>query len=144
MKRILAILAGLILLSPLLVFAEQAIHAEVDKTELSTDGVLTYKVSITSSGNEPMVPEVPEFDDFSVLSQMQSTQLSFAGDRADKVFEYSFVLRPKKDGELTIKPAVIRVGDQEYSSDSFSINVSPGQTQAPEVMPETGQPRITL
>lgn len=144
MKRILAITAALILVSSLAVFAELTIHAEVDKTELTTEETLTYKVSITSVGNETLFPEIPEFENFLVLSQMQSTQLSFGGAQAEKTFVYSFVLRPKKDGELTIKPAVIRVGDQEYSSDSFSINVSPGQTQAPEVMPETGQPRITL
>ncbi len=144
MKMILAIAAGLILFSPLAVFAELAIYAEVDKTELTADGTLTYKVSITSSGNETLVPEIPEFEDFSVLSQMQSTQFSFAGTQAEKTFTYSFVLMPKRDGELTIKPAVIRVGDQEHSSDSFSINVSPGQTQIPKGLPKSGQPRITL
>jgi len=144
MKRILAIAAALILFSPLAVFAEQAIHAEVDKTELTGDQALTYKVSITSLGNETPVLEIPEFEDFSVLSQMQSTQLSFGGAQAEKTFIYNFVLRPKKDGELSIKPAVIRVGDQEHSSDSFKIKVSPGKAQAPEFIPETGEPRITL
>jgi len=144
MKRLFMITAALILFGPLVVFAELAIHAEVDKAELTTDGALSYKVSITSLGNETLVPEIPEFEDFSVLSQMQSTQLSFAGAQAEITKTYNFVLRPKKDGELTIKPAVIRVGDQEYSSDSFKIEVSPGKTQIPTGLPETGQPRITL
>jgi len=144
MKIILAIAAVFFFLNPVTAFADLSIKAEVDKTELTTDEALTYKLSIVFSGDEALVPEIPKFEDFSVISQAESTQFSFGEGMAEKTFIYSFVLMPKKKGEFTIKPTKIKINGREHSSDSFKIKVSPGKIKRQEIIPETDQPQITL
>ena len=123
-------------------FAETSFKAEVDKTSLTTDQVLTYKVSITSTEKLLPLPKFPELADFQILSQVQSSNLSFAEGGPKASLTYVLMLSPKNTGKLKIGPATLKINDQVISTQGFEIEVSQGK--AKPSLPESTEPQVTL
>jgi hypothetical protein len=101
--------------------------AEVDKFKVTTDDVLTYKVTVSSSEQLIPAPKLPEFKDFEVVSQLQSSQMSWGKDGSKTNTEYTFTIIPKTTGKLKIDPAILRIKDKSYSSEEFQIEVAQGE-----------------
>jgi hypothetical protein len=136
-------------------FGEISIKAEVDKTSISTDETLTYKLAITSTENEAAQPQIPKFTGFNVISQAQSSTFSYLKTGPRTVLVFAFILAPNDIGKFKIEPSVIKLKSKTYSTDSFEIEVTQGKAkpQVPpeekpslpeEFQPESGQPKITL
>lgn len=140
---------------PLNVFAETALTAEVNRPKLTTDDTLIYKLTISSTEKNIPPPELPKFEGFSVLSQAQSSTLTWASGNLQSKLIYSYILMPKDTGSFKIKPAKIVINGKAYTSQEFEIKVTQGKTK-PQVEPErrpslpeelqdgSGEPRITL
>jgi hypothetical protein len=136
-------------------FGEISIKAEVDKTSISTDETLTYKLIITSTDNEAPEPEVPKFTGFDVISQAQSSTFSYLKTGPKTILVLAFILAPNDIGKFKIEPSVIKLKGKNYSTDSFEIEVTQGKAK-PQVppeerpslpekfQPESDQPKITL
>jgi len=140
-------------------FAETTIKAEVDRTSITTDENITYKLIITSTEKNIPAPQLPEFKGFNVKSQAQSSTVSFAKSNLKTILVYAYILAPKDTGKFNIEPSQIKIKGKSYSSESFEIEVKQGETkpqhkpkseqeQLPslpeEFQPESGQPQITL
>jgi len=136
-------------------FAEISIKAEVDKTSITTDEALTYKLIITSTDNEAPQPQTPDFAGFNVLSQAQSSTFSYLKTGPKTILVLAFILAPLEVGKFRIEPSVIKLKGKTYAADSFEIEVVQGKAkpQAPpeekpalpeESQPESEQPQITL
>jgi len=136
-------------------FAQTDIKAEVDKTTLTTDDTLIYKITITASDNNIPAPQVPKFEGFSVLSTAQSSTMSFVKNNIKNLLVYAFVLAPLDAGKFKIAPTTIKIKDKVYSTDSFEIEVTQGKTkpQLPQeekpalpqgLLPEAKEPQTTL
>ena len=108
-------------------FAETTIKAEVDKTILTTDDTLTYKIIITSSKRNLLQPDIQKFKGFDVLSSVRSSNISFAKDKIKTFLVYTSILLPTETGKLQIPPASIKVKDKVYLSESFEIEVIQGK-----------------
>lgn len=145
----------LILFSTAPALAEISIKAEVDKTSISTDETLTYKLIITSTDNEAPEPEVPKFTGFNVISQAESSTFSYLKTGPKTILVLAFILAPNDIGKFKIEPSLIKLKGKAYSTDSFEIEVTQGKSkpQVPpeekpslpeEFQPESGQPKITL
>ena len=152
MKKILLSCAMLLVLI-LPVLAETEIRAEVDKTSITTDELLTYKVVITSSEKELPKPKAPDFKGFVIVSQAQSSTSTFVKGGAKSILVLAFILAAKEKGRLRISPCTIKVKGKEYSSQPFEIEVKPGNDSLkpmdePPLMPQlpdrTDEPRATL
>jgi hypothetical protein len=157
MKKI--IVTGIVLISLLLfvveALAETSLKAEVDKTSLTTDEDLTYKLIITSSAKRIPKPKLPTFDGFAVLSNAQTSQISISSGTQKSLLIYVFLLAPAKTGKLRIEPSRIEIEGKSYASEAFKIQVKQGKTK-PQVkpeqksplpkksQPETEQPQISL
>jgi len=107
------------------------IKAEIDKSELTTDDLLNYKVIINSMGKNISLPDFPEFDGFETVSQAHSSNISFSKGEVRRTTTYLFVLLPDKVGKITIGPASISIGNDIYATESFEIEVTQGK-RAPE------------
>jgi len=59
MRNIIAIVIIFIFLFSAVAFAQTSIKAEVNKTSITTDETLTYKITITSSENSYLYPNYP-------------------------------------------------------------------------------------
>ena len=136
-------------------FAGPTIKAEVDKANISTDESLTYKLIITSEDSSIPAPHFPKFQDFIVLSQAESSTMSFAKAGAKTILVYAFILAAKNSGKFKIEPSQIKIGSSVYSSEGFDIEVTQGKrkTQPPprykpplpkQTEPETEEPKVTL
>jgi hypothetical protein len=127
------------------VFAETTIKAEVDKTSITTDDTITYKLTITSTEKKIPQPQLPGFESFSVLSQSQSSTLSFAKSNVETALTYAFVLAPTDVGKFKIEPSHVKSGGKTYSTQSFEIEVTKGKSPLPPAaQPETEEPQFTL
>jgi len=117
----------LFFLSVLNVFAEVSIKAEVDKTKITTDSDLTYKLIVTSTEKNIPAPQLPSLDAFDILSQAQSSTVSLMQSNIKTILVYSFILAAKETGKFSIGPAEIKFKGKTYSSEAFEIEVQPGK-----------------
>lgn len=134
-------------------FADTSIKAQIDKTSLTTDEVLTYQVTIESDVRKLPAPKLPPLEGFITASQAKSSTISWGKDGVKAVVTYVFVLAPKSSGKFKIGAVSIKIGNQDYVSDSFDIEVSPGKPKPkeeavpyrPQELPADRQPpQITL
>lgn len=155
MKKIIVSIAIFIFLLTASSFAETSIKADVDKLSLNTDETLTYKITIASSDKKLPAPQLPEFEGLNVVSQAQSSTVSFVKGDIKTILVYAFILVPSEVGKFKIDPATIKIRGKTYSTDSFEIEVSQGKIRPGvpkeekpalpgESLPESKEPQITL
>jgi hypothetical protein len=116
-------------------FAETSIKAEVNKTRITTDETLDYKLTIISTEKNIPQPELPQFKDFNLISQSQSSSISFGKNTIKTILVYEFILNPLKEGEFKIESSIISVGGKTSSTQSFEIKVTAGKIK-PQVPPK--------
>lgn len=138
MKKIIILSIGLLFFCAALAFAETSLKAEVDKLKITTDGILTYKVALTS--NEQLIPglKFPEFKGFNLVSQGQSQSVSLEKGGISSSLIYTFILSPEAPGKIKIDAASVKIKDKILTSDVFEIEVLPGKNKpqaAPPVKP---------
>lgn len=136
-------------------FAQTSIKAEVNKTSITTDETLTYKIIITSTEKNIPQPQIPKFTGFNVVSEARSSTFSYLKDGPKTILVFAFVLAPADIGKFEIEPSLIKIKDRTYSADAFEIEVTqdkakPKAPQEPEEplpeesLPKSEQPQITL
>lgn len=108
------------------VFAQTSIKAEIDKTSLTTDEVLAYKLIITSLDREIPSPQLPKFTGFKIISSAQSSSVTFIGGTMKTIVVYTFVLAPADSGKLKIEQAYIVINKEKFSTGAFEIEVKKG------------------
>lgn len=139
------------------VYAEVEFKAQVDKNKLASDELLTYKLVITTDEKNIPQPQFPRFEGFNIVSQAESTTISFAKSSTKNTVIYVFVLAPNDPGEFKIESSRLKSKDKTYQTESFEIEVTPGNTkpqprlrQKPskpgDIQPETEteQPQVIL
>lgn len=153
--RFIIFIAAFIFLFMANVFAQTSIKAEVDKTSLSTDEDLTYKTIITSSEKKLPSPQVPKFEGFDIVSQAQSSTISFVKSEIKTILVYVYILAPTNIGKFKIGPSTIKIENKTYSTDTFQIEVTQGKAKPKNLpekklplpekpQPESEEPQVTL
>jgi hypothetical protein len=139
------------------VYAEISIKAEVDKTKLALGEKFSYEILISSTERQTPQAQLPKFDNFYVISQSQSSTISFNKGKPETDITYAFILSPREVGKFTIAPATIKIKNQTYSTDSLQIEVIEGKSKQPpknlpkqapssseKQKPESKNPKIIL
>jgi len=90
--------------------------AEVDRTSISTDDVLTLQLTLAGTFNSSGRPQFPDIDGFSVVGSSQSSQFSMANGKVSSQMVFIYRLQPVKTGSLTIPSIAIQVGNQTYKT----------------------------
>lgn len=105
----------------------QAFSAFVSKNKVSLDE--TFQVSFKIDNAQPQGIEYPSFDGFQVLGGPNtSTSMQFINGNTSQSTTYSFYIRPKKEGKITIGPATVLVNGQKLTSQPIQMEVSPAGT----------------
>lgn len=138
-KRTIFCTLFLIMLIIVPALAETTIKAEVDRKVMTTDDELVYKLVVASNKRVLPSPEFPKFEGFSILSQADSSTMSFLKGEIKTILVYAVILVPNGTGKFTISPAMLKLKDKTYSSDSFEIEVTQGKN-IPEVLPKEKPP----
>lgn len=147
MRRIIISAILIALSQACLVFAQPTMKAEVNKLRISTDETLTYKLTIVSSDKQQLLPKLPEFKGFKVVSSSQSSSASFAVDKASITSAFIFVLVPTAVGKFTIEPATLSLKKETLTADSFEIEVVQGKRKVSpgeRALPGPPEPQYTL
>lgn len=92
-----------------------------------------FRLSFTlnESGSNLQLPDLSNFDVLMGPSTSQSSSIQIINGKTTQTSSYSyiFVLRAKKEGKFTIRPASIKVGGKTYESNSLDIQVVKAQSQ---------------
>lgn len=124
---------------------ETTISSDVDKTTLSVGEELVYKVTVISSERDVPAPKIDNFEGCAILSQAESSTVTFERGGGKSVQVYVYVLSPVREGTLKIKPATIAVDNKIYSTEVLSVTVNPEiknlQKPPHESNPDTVGPR---
>ncbi len=87
--------------------------------------------TLNERGTDLQLPDLSNFDVLMGPSTSQSSSIQIINGKTTQSssFSYIFILRAKKEGKFTIRPASIKVGGKTYESNSLSIQVVKGQPQ---------------
>ena len=118
-------------------YGETTIKAEAEKSKISTDEGVAYKVIIASTENALPAPVFPKFTGFAVVSQARSSTVSFMAGGVKTILVYAFILAPMKTGKIKIDPVSINVKNEVFSSEPVEIEVTQGKRK-PE---QQGEPQ---
>jgi len=121
--------------------AQAPVTAEVDRNRLSTDEVLTFKVTIDSSAGQASQPALPPLDGFELLGSSSGTQISIVNGDMSMVATYSYSLHPTQAGQLVINPVSVQIDGQLYSTQPIMVEVSQGTGQV-QPAPNQGIPSM--
>ena len=92
-----------------------------------------FRLSFTlnENGSDLQLPDLSNFDLLMgpTTSQSSSFQMINGKTTQSSSFSYMFVLRAKKEGKFTIRPASIKVNGKIYESNSLTIQIVKGQPQ---------------
>lgn len=138
---------------------EIAINVDRDPIVRGEAFELTITIATESEGD----PEVrlPQFRGLRVLRQSESHPMSFSfsfgfGKQSQKQTKrqsiYTFVLVADRSGKHVIDPVIVKVGNQQYKSNPYSLNVvdrggqppSAPSLQTPPGQPDPGQPAMPM
>jgi hypothetical protein len=113
--------------------------AMADSTQFTMEGPEVvamgeqFRLSFTlnQNGSDLQLPDLSNFDLLMGPSTSQSSSFQIINGRTTQSvsFSYIFVLRAKKEGKFTIRPASIKVNGKTYESNSLNIQVVKGQPQ---------------
>ena len=87
--------------------------------------------TLNERGTDLQLPDLSNFDVLMGPSTSQSSSIQIINGKTTQTssFSYIFILRAKKEGKFSIRPASIKVGGKTYESNSLNIQVVKGQPQ---------------
>ena len=87
--------------------------------------------TLNERGTDLQLPDLSNFDLLMGPSTSQSSSIQIINGKTTQTssFSYIFILRAKKEGKFSIRPASIKVGGKTYESNSLNIEVVKGQPQ---------------
>jgi len=87
--------------------------------------------TLNESGTDLQLPDLSNFDVLMGPSTSQSSSIQMINGKTTQSvsFSYIFILRAKKEGKFTIRPASIKVDGKTYESNELTIQVVKGQPQ---------------
>lgn len=87
--------------------------------------------TLNERGSDLQLPDLSNFDVLMGPSTSQSSSIQIINGKTTQTssFSYIFILRAKKEGKFTIRPASIKVDGKTYESNTLNIQVVKGQPQ---------------
>lgn len=87
--------------------------------------------TLNDRGTDLQLPDLSNFDVLMGPSTSQSSSIQIINGKTTQTssFSYIFILRAKKEGKFSIRPASIKVNGKTYESNSLNIQVVKGQPQ---------------
>jgi len=134
------------LLALLFVSVAQAQDLQV-QASIGTDTVGVndqFQLTVTISGKDSGdagAPRLPRFDDFQVVAGPSvSTQFQWINGKTSSTKSFIYVLLPEKEGQFTIDPIEVQVGQKIYKTQPIDVRVTASSTRAAPAPPRTFSP----
>ncbi len=110
--------------------------AEVDRTTLSTEQLLTLTLTVSGDYQQVGDPQLPLMSDLNVVGSSRSSQFSMVNGVVSARTAFIYRLQPTGSGTFIIDSATISVDGRTYQTDPIEIQVTQGQ--APTSTPQEG------
>ncbi|HVN66802.1 MAG TPA: BatD family protein, partial [Candidatus Sulfotelmatobacter sp.] len=99
--------------------------AAVDKSTVALDDIVTCTITLAGDGlNSAPEASMPAFDNLTLVSRSNASNISIVNGRASASFSYYLGLRPGQPGPATIGPSTITVGGTTYKTAPIGITVT--------------------
>lgn len=128
-KHIILLSLGICLMIPV---RAQKFSAFVDRKRVALNQ--TFQVSFRLEDAQTQKIEYPSFSDFQILGgPNSSSSVTITNGQFSQSLTYSFYLRPKKKGNLSIGSASVEIEGKKYSTDPIQVEVvdAPAARQNP-------------
>ena len=109
---------------------ELSVEASVDRTTASLDDQIVLNITLRGHFQDKEPPAPPPMDDFEVSLQGQSQSISLINGQLDSRKTFTYLLVPKRAGDLVIRPFEIEDGGKTYHTEPIKVHVS-AQGQGP-------------
>jgi hypothetical protein len=119
--------------------SQETIVAQVDRTTLSTDEMLTLTVTINAAAMNAPAPSMPSLQGFNIVGSSTSSQISMINGAVSSRLSYLYRLQPYDTGELLIEPIQVSLKGQTFHTEPIMVYVTQG-TGAPAAA-QAAQPR---
>lgn len=126
MKKIVQILFFIITVAN--VSFAQKFTAQTSKSKVAVGESFQIQFSLNNNGSNFKAPSLTDFDVYS--GPNQSSSMSFVNGAMSQSITLSFLIAAKKEGKFSIGPASITVNGSTIQSNSLSIEVVKGNTNA--------------
>lgn len=120
------------------VYAEEfSLSSSVDKEKLTLRENLTLTIKISERIKGSPKIKLPELNEFEILSRNRTQNISIKKGKVSYSNSFSFILRPKVTGKLTIGSVELRYKGRLYTTEPIEIEVLPAGKKLPqEKLPE--------
>lgn len=112
-----------------------AFTAKLNKRQMLTNSTVEFTLTLTNAKAESE-PTPPKFTDFKVLNgPNRAMRTSLINGVASSSISYTWLLQPKRAGQLTVGPATIRALGRTRRSNSQRVEVLPPDAEASGLQP---------
>ncbi|NJC28225.1 BatD family protein [Neolewinella antarctica] len=102
--------------------ADVAFTATLSKRKMLTNSTVEFTLSLTNAQGTDL--KAPPFNDFKILDgPSRANRTTIINGVASSAQSYTWLLQPKRAGELTVRPATIRAMNRMYRSNSQRVEV---------------------
>ncbi len=106
---------------------EPTIAASVDPKVIGIEDATTLTITINAGASGVFSrPSLPELDDFEVTATGSSRNMTFVNGHMESSIAYSYTLRPRQKGKLSIPPITVEMGGKNYSTPPLAVEVRDG------------------
>lgn len=142
-KLSLWVLPGILILSTLRAGAQEVqVAASVGADTVGVQD--QFQLTITVSGKdigEAETPRLPRLQGFRVVAGPSvSTQFQWINGRTSNTKSFIWILLPEKEGQFTIDPVEVRLGNKTYKTQPLSVHVIAGSASPPQARPKAFDP----
>ncbi len=102
------------------------IRSEVDKTELTTDEVLTLTVTVAGQTGSAQDHVLPVIENVNIVGRGSWMSVTTVNNRSTFERAHEYRLRPTVDGPLTIGAVKVVIDGKTYETDPITVEVHPG------------------
>lgn len=105
--------------------------AGVSKNPVAADERFTLEYTVTTTGASAKNFRTPDLGKFLVLSgPNQSTSMQIINGSVSSSQIFSYILQPREPGKISIAPASVEVGGNQYSSNAVDLTVTKSSGRA--------------
>jgi len=122
-----------------------SVEASLSQTTIYTGERVSLSIEISGNFNNVSRPELPQFENFRLLSDNPSTSRSYSyvNGQSTVSYTYSYYLIAQKKGEYQLPPVSVSIDGETYATDSIPVNVI-DQDDSATSGDSSGQPDIFL
>lgn len=111
--------------------AETVIEATVDRNNVSVGDAFRLEITVSSDEGDITNPTFPDMRPFEIFSSGRTQNIRWINGKLSSSITFDYGLRALTEGEHTIGPAVVKIGNERYETDPIVIKVAPSRTRQP-------------